>query len=216
MLVRYCATHVRHFGYPRVLGLRWTGWTIWTAGGLCKACCEQERIRREADPRDEVLVPAPVGPGPRMLGWRIIVAFIAGAAAAVTAVLSVVPPPDHIRSGGEPRLLSSGARFAEPPPAQVEPRSDTPVLRRPDDEAPAAPGVMAPRAAHRHRRAVAAAPPAPAHPAAVAAASPATAHPTAVAAAPPAPAHRTAVAIRPGPRADLRGQPVGPDTVQAP
>ena len=213
MLVRYCATHARHFGYPRLLGLRWNGWAISTAGGLCEACRERERNRWEADPYGQVLVPAPVELGPRMLGWRVIVATIAGAAAAAaaTAVLLLVQPPDHIPSGGgDPGLLSGGARFAGPPSAQAEPQSETPVLSRRDDEAPAAPGVTAPRAAHRQRRAGAAATrgsmgggdagPAPGHPVTVSI----------------APAHRTAVVIGPGRRADLASQPVGPVTVQSP
>ena len=215
MLVRYCATHVRHFGYPRVLGLRWNGWAISTAGGLCEVCRERERNRWEADPYGEVLVPVPVELGPRMLGWRVIVATIAGAAvaAAATVVLLLVQPPDHIPLGGDPGLLSSGARLAGPLSAQAEPSSETPVLSRQDDEALAAPGVTAPRAAHRQRRAVAAATrgsmgggvgPAPAF---------APGNPVAV---PSAPGHRTAVVIGPGRRADRNSQPVGAVTLQAP
>ena len=200
MLVRYCATHVRHFGYPRLLGLRWNGWAISTVGGLCEACRERERSRWEADPYGQVLVPAPVELGPRMLGWRVIVATIAGAAvaAAATAVLFLVQPPDSIPSGGDPGLLSSGARFAGPPPSLAEPRSETPVLSRRDDEAPAATGVTAPRTAPRQRRAVAAAPRG------------------SIVATPGAPAHRTAVVIGPGRRADLGWQPVGAAPVQSP
>ena len=215
MLVRYCATHVRHFGYPRLLGVRWNGWAISTAGGLCEACRERERNRWEADPYGEVLVPVPVELGPRMLGWRVIVATIAGAAvaAAATAVLLLVQPPDSIPAGGgDPGLLSSGARFAGPPPSQAEPQSETPVLSQRDDEAPAATGVTAPRTAHRQRRAVAAAQRASVG-GGCAAPVPAFAYPVAT---PGAPAHRTAVVIGSGRRANLGWQTVGATTVQSP
>lgn len=159
MLVRYCATHVRHFGFPRLLGVRWNGWAIASAGGLCEACRERERTRWEADPYGEVLVPAPVELGPRMLGRRVIVATIAAAAAATlaTVALLVVHPPDLIPSGGDPGLFSSGARFAGLPPAQAEPRSEPTVMSQRDDPAPALPRAGAPRAASHRRRAVASA-----------------------------------------------------------
>ena len=159
MLVRYCATHVRYFGFPRLLGVRWNGWAISTAGGLCEACRERERNRWEADPYGEVLVPAPAELWPRQLGRRVLVATIAAIAAAgvTTAALLVVNPPDLIPSGGDPGLASSGARFVGPPPVQAEPRSEPPVLSQRNDPAPVA-RVVAPRAASPPRRVVAAAP----------------------------------------------------------
>jgi hypothetical protein len=159
MLVRYCATHVRYSGFPRLLGVRWNGWAISTAGGLCEACRERERNRWEADPYGEVLVPAPSELLPRQFRRRVLAATIAAAAAAsvAAAALLVVHPPDLIPSGGDPGLASSGARFAGPPPAQAEPRSEPPVLSRRSDPAPVS-QVVAPRAAPRQRHAAAAAP----------------------------------------------------------
>jgi hypothetical protein len=161
MLVRYCATHVRHFGYPRLLGLRWNGWVISTVGGLCEACRDRERSRWDADPYGEVLVPVPVELGPPWFGWRVIVATIAGvlAAAVAAAVLLVVQPSDLIPSGGDPGLFSSGARFAGPPLALAEPPSDPPVTSPRIEPAPPPPRPGAPRAASRHRRVVAVAAP---------------------------------------------------------
>jgi hypothetical protein len=149
MLIRYCAGHPRYFGYPRLLGVRWTGWVVSTAGGLCEACRERERGRWEADPYGAVLIPVPVELGPRTLGRRVLGAIIAAAAAAMvaTAALLMVSPPDLIPSGGEPELFSSGARLAGPDQAQVETETERPAASRTQRTSHAAPRVMASRVA---------------------------------------------------------------------
>jgi len=116
VLILYCAGHPQHFGYPRVLGVRWRGWRVATAGGLCEACRERNRSGWHADPYGRVLIPAPVELGPRMLGRRVLGAIIAAALAGVvtTAALLVVQPPDLIPSDGQPEPFSSGARLAGP------------------------------------------------------------------------------------------------------
>jgi hypothetical protein len=126
MLVRYCATHVGYFGYPRLLGVRWNGWTLSTAGGLCEACRERERDRWETAPYGQVLIPAPVELGPRTLVRRVVVATVAATTATLvtTAALLAVQPPDLIPSGGEPGYFSSGARLAESP-SLTEAKTDT-------------------------------------------------------------------------------------------
>ncbi len=134
MLVRYCATHLRHFGYPRPLGVRWNGWVVSTAGGLCEACRERERNHWDMSPYGAVLIPAPVELGPRTLVRRVVVATIAAIAAAVitTAALLVAQPSDLIPSGGEPGSFSSGARLAEPPPSTpVDSETERPAASRP-------------------------------------------------------------------------------------
>ena len=133
MLVRYCATHLRHFGYPRLLGVRWNGWVVSTAGGLCEACRERERERWETDPYGAVLIPAPVELGPRTLVRRVVVATIAATAAAMvtTAALLVAQPPDLIPSGGEPGHFSSGAWSAGPPAmTQADTETEQPAASR--------------------------------------------------------------------------------------
>jgi len=149
MLIRYCAEHPRHFGYPRVLGVRWTGWVVSTAGGLCEACRERERGRWEADPYGAVLIPVPVELGPRTLGRRVLGAIIAAAAAAMvtTAALLMVSPPDFIPSGGEPELFSSGARLAGSDAVQVETETERPAASRTLRTSHASPRVMASRVA---------------------------------------------------------------------
>jgi hypothetical protein len=151
MLVRYCTAHLRHFGVPYVLGVRWTGWTVSTAGGLCEACRTRERQRWVPDPYGAVLIPVPVELGPRTLGRRVFVATLAATAAAVltTAALLVVQPPDLIPSGGEPGLFPSGARLAEALPL---PSTDQ-EMERPAASRPTRPGrvtakVVTSRAAH--------------------------------------------------------------------
>jgi hypothetical protein len=151
MLVRYCATHLRHFGYPRLLGVRWNGWVVSTVGGLCEACRERERDRWEANPYGEVLIPAPVELGPRMLVRRVIVATVAASAAGMvaTAALLVAQPPDLIPSGGEPGQFSSGARLAEPPlSTQADTETEQPAASRQSRPERAVPRVVASRAAH--------------------------------------------------------------------
>jgi hypothetical protein len=133
MLVRYCATHVGYFGYPRLLGVRWNGWTLLTAGGLCEACRERERDRWETAPYGQVLIPAPVELGPRTLVRRVVVATLAATTAALvtTAALLAVQPPDLIPSGGEPGHFSSGARLAESPsPAEAKTDTEQPAASR--------------------------------------------------------------------------------------
>ena len=133
MLVRYCATHVGYFGYPCLLGVRWNGWTISTAGGLCEACRERERDRWETAPYGQVLIPAPVELGPRMLVRRVVVATLAATTAAVitTAALLVVQPPDLIPSGGDPGYFSSGARLAgAPSPSEANTETERPAASR--------------------------------------------------------------------------------------
>lgn len=151
--------HLRHFGYPRLLGVRWNGWVISTAGGLCEACRERERDRWETAPYGAVLIPAPVELGPRTLVRRVIVATVAATAAAVvTAVaLLVAQPPDLIPSGGEPGQFSSGARLVGPSPAQADTETERPAASRPSRRVHAAPRVVASRAAHtdKHLSAVA-------------------------------------------------------------
>ena len=94
MLIRYCAAHPEHFGYPRLLGVRWKGWTVRTFGTLCDACRERDRGRWNGDPY-AALIPIPVELGPRLPGRRFLGALLAAiAAAAVTmATLLVVSPP---------------------------------------------------------------------------------------------------------------------------
>jgi hypothetical protein len=155
MLVRYCGAHVEHFGYPRLLGVRWNGWTISSAGGLCEACRERDRDRWETAPYGAVLIPAPVELVPRTLVRRVIVATLAAAAAAVvtTAALLVAQPPDLIPSGGEPGSFSSGARVAgSPSAAQADTDAGEPAASRPTRAVRAVPRVAASRAAHRSRR----------------------------------------------------------------
>jgi hypothetical protein len=154
MLVRYCATHLRHFGYPRLLGVRWNGWVVSTAGGLCEACQERERERWEADPYGAVLIPAPVELGPRTLVRRVIVATVAATAAAVvtTAALLVAQPPDLIPSGGEPGHFSSGARpVGSPVVTQADTETERPAASRPSRPAHVESRVVATRAAPPHR-----------------------------------------------------------------
>ena len=158
MLVRYCAPHVRVFGYPRLLGVRWNGWTISTVGGLCEACRERER-EWGPDPYGRVLIPLPVELGPRTLGRRASFVSIIGAIAVVvaTAALLVANPSDLIPSGGKPELFSSGARLVALP--QEEPditTTETPAASRRDRSVAKVPHVVASRVAHRR---VAAAPP---------------------------------------------------------
>ncbi|HYE92282.1 MAG TPA: hypothetical protein VEA38_14735 [Terriglobales bacterium] len=150
MLVRYCAVHPGYFGYPKLLRVRWIGWRVATAGGLCEACRERERARWDASPYGEVLVPVPVELGPRMLGRRVIVAVVGAAAAAtvVTAALLAVNPPDLIPSGGEPGLFSSGARLVEPVSAPAATESERPAASRPQPPPRAASEVVSPRVAH--------------------------------------------------------------------
>jgi len=152
MLIRYCAVHPGYFGYPKLLGVRWIGWRVATAGGLCEACRERERTRWNASPYGEVLVPVPVELGPRMLGRRVIVAVVGAAAAAtvVTAALLAVNPPDLIPSGGQPGLFSSGARLVEPVSAPAATESERPAASRPQPPARAASGAVSPRVAHHH------------------------------------------------------------------
>ena len=158
MLVRYCAAHPGFYGYPRLLGVRWNGWQLTTAGGLCEACRERERARWNSSPYGEVLVPVPVELGPRMLGRRVLVAVVAGAAAAtvVMAALLVVSPPDFIPSGGEPGYVSSGARLAEPPSAmQAEVEATRPAASRPQLPTRAVSSMVVSRAVPRGKRIVA-------------------------------------------------------------
>ncbi len=159
MLVRYCATHVQHFGYPRLLGVRWNGWAISTVGGFCDTCRERERDRWEASPYGEILIPAPVELGPRTLVRRVIVATIAATAAGMitTAALLAVQPPDLIPSGGEPGQFSSGAQLAGPPSsAQVDTETQRSAASRPSRPVRAALRGVASRVAHtsRHHSAV--------------------------------------------------------------
>lgn len=159
MLVRYCAAHPGFYGYPRLLGVRWNGWQLTTAGGLCEACRERERARWNSSPYGEVLVPVPVELGPRMLGRRVVLAIVAGAAAAtvVMAALLVVTPPDFIPSGGEPGYVSSGARLAEPPPTmQAEVEDERPAASRPQLPTRAVSSVAVSRAVPRAKRTAAA------------------------------------------------------------
>ena len=150
MLIRYCAAHLRQFGYPRLLGVRWNGWVVSTVGGLCEACRERERNPWEADPYGAVLIPAPAEMGPRTLVRRVVVATIAATAAALitTAALLVANPPDLIPSGGEPGVFSSGARLAELPPSQpADPETEQPAVSRPFRHGRAVTKVVASRAA---------------------------------------------------------------------
>ena len=154
MLVRYCGTHVGYFGYPRLLGVRWNGWTISTAGGLCEACRERERDRWETAPYGQVLIPAPVELGPRTLVRRVIVATLAASTAAVvtTVALLVAQPPDLIPSGGEPGYFSSGARLAgSPAVAHADTETQRPAASRSSRPTPAVSRVVASRAAHPSR-----------------------------------------------------------------
>jgi hypothetical protein len=151
MLVRYCATHPRYFGFPYLLGVRWTGWVVSTAGGLCEACRERERDRWDTGPYGAVLIPAPVELGPRTLVRRVVVATLAATAAAVitAAALLVVQPPDLIPSGGEPGLSSSGARLAEPPPLpRASSETERSAASRPIRPGRVATRVVASRVAH--------------------------------------------------------------------
>ena len=150
MLVRYCATHIGYFGYPRLLGVRWNGWIVSTAGGLCEACRERERRRWKADPYGKVLIPVPVELGPRTLGRRVVAVIVAGAAAGVvtTAALLVVTPSDLIPSGGELGHFASGARLAGPPQAQAE-TTEEPAASRSIRRPRAASRVTVSRAAPR-------------------------------------------------------------------
>jgi hypothetical protein len=151
MLVRYCAAHPRHFGFPYLLGVRWTGWAVSTAGGLCEACRERERHRWDPDPYGAVLIPVPVELGPRTLGRRVVVATLAATAAAVftTAALLVVQPPDLIPSGGEPGLFPSGARLAEALPLpSTDPKMEQPAASRPHRPGRVATKVVTSRVAH--------------------------------------------------------------------
>jgi hypothetical protein len=151
MLVRYCATHVGYFGYPRLLGVRWNGWTLAAAGGLCEPCRERERGRWETAPYGQVLIPAPVELGPRMLVRRVAVATLAAtAAAAVTTVaLLVAQPPDLIPSGGEPGHFSSGARLVgSPTPAEAREETGSPAASRPPRPERVTSKLVVTRAAH--------------------------------------------------------------------
>lgn len=151
MLVRYCAARLGYFGYPRLLGVRWSGWAISTVGGLCEACRERERERREAAPYGEVLIPVPVELGPRMLVRRVIIATLAATAAAsvATTALLVAQPPDLIPSGGEPGHFSSGARFAgSPSAAHASTETEEPATSRPTRHEPAVSRAVASRATH--------------------------------------------------------------------
>ncbi len=162
MLIRYCAAHLRHFGYPRLLGVRWNGWAVSTVGGFCDACRERERDRWEASPYGEILIPAPVELGPRTLVRRVIVATLAATAAAMVtaAALLAVQPPDLIPSGGEPGHLSSGAQLAGlPSSAQVDTETERSAASRPSRSVRAASRVVASRAAHTIRQVPAVAPP---------------------------------------------------------
>jgi hypothetical protein len=138
-----------------MLGVRWTGWRIATAGGLCEACRERERTRWDSSPYGEVLVPLPVELGPRWLGRRVVVAVVAGAAAAVvtTAALLVVNPPDLIPSGGQPGYVSSGARLAGPSQAQAEPVEERSAASRPLSPVRAVSREEAPRVVPSRKRA---------------------------------------------------------------
>ena len=150
MLVRYCAAHLRHFGFPYVLGVRWTGWAVSIAGGLCEACRMRER-RWAPDPYGAVLIPVPVELGPRTLGRRVIVATLAATAAAVltTAAHLVVQPPDLIPSGGEPGLFPSGARLAEALPLpKTDPEAERPAASRPSRPGRVMAKVVTSRVAH--------------------------------------------------------------------
>jgi hypothetical protein len=154
MLVRYCAAHLRHFGYVRPLGVRWNGWVVSTVGGLCEACRERERNRWDMTPYGAVLIPAPVELGPRTLVRRVVVATIAAAAAAViaTAALLVAQPPELIPSGGEPGSFESGARLAESPPsAPADSETERPAISRPSRPERATPTVVVSRAVHTSR-----------------------------------------------------------------
>jgi hypothetical protein len=154
MLVRYCATHVRHFGYPRLLGVRWNGRAIATVGGLCEACRERERNRWEATLYGDVLIPAPVELGPRMLVRRVVVATLAATAAAMvtTAALLAVDPPDLIPSGGEPGHFSSGARLAgSPSEAQADTDTERLAASQPSRPERAASRAVVSWAAHPNR-----------------------------------------------------------------
>ena len=158
MLVRYCAAHLRYFGYPRLLGVRRNGsWVVATVGGLCEACHEREREHWENAPYGAVLLPVPVEPVPRTLVRRVIVATIAATAAAMvtTAALLVAQPPDLIPSGGEPGYLSSGARLAGlPSTADARSEKARPAASRPSRPERAMSHAVASRAAqHRHPRA---------------------------------------------------------------
>jgi hypothetical protein len=153
MLIRYCATHVGHFGYPRLLGVRWNGRAVSFAGGLCEACRERER-ERWADPYGTVLVPAPVELGPRTLVRRVVVATIAATTAAVvtTAALLVANPPDLIPSGGESGHVSSGARLAgSPGVAEAHEETRQPAASRPPRPTRVMSRVAASRVAHQAR-----------------------------------------------------------------
>ena len=149
VLIRYCAAHPRHFGYPRLLGVRWNGWVFSTAGGLCEACRERERARWDVDPYGSILIPLPAELGPPALGRRVFAGLIAAAAAAVvtTAALLVVNPSGLIPSGGEPELLSGGARPAGPASAQADTPSERPAASRSPGERRAPPRAVASRAA---------------------------------------------------------------------
>jgi len=154
MLVRYCATHFGYFGYPHLLGVRWNGWTISTAGGLCEACRERERDRWETAPYGQVLIPAPVELGPRMLVRRVVVATLAATTAAVltTVALLVAQPPDLIPSGGEPGHFSSGARLVgSPSSTEANAETERPAASRPSRHARATPAMVASRAVHPGR-----------------------------------------------------------------
>jgi hypothetical protein len=155
MLIRYCATHFRHFGYPRPLGVRWNGWAISSVGGLCEACRERERERWETAPYGQVLVPAPVELGPRTLVRRAVIATIAATAAAVVtaAVLLVAQPPDLIPSGGEPGHFSSGAwPVGSPSPVQASTETERPAASRPSRPVRVVSRAVAPRVAQLNRQ----------------------------------------------------------------
>jgi len=163
MLVRYCATHLRHFGYPRLLGVRWNGWVVSTAGGLCEACRERERDQWETAPYGAVLIPAPVELGPRTLVRRALVATVAATAVAVvtTAALLVAQPPDLIPSGGEPGPFVSGARLAgSPSPEHADMETEQPAASRPSRPVRAASRGVASRVAQTGKHLASVAPPA--------------------------------------------------------
>jgi hypothetical protein len=151
---------MRHFGYPRLLGVRWNGWTVSTVGGFCEACRERERSRWDADPYGQVLIPVPVELGPRTLGRRAFVATVAAFAAALvtTAAVLVATPPDLIPSGGESGLFSSGARLAGPQTAQADVKTERPAASRPHRHASPASRVAVSRAAHTSGQLLPAAP----------------------------------------------------------